>query len=1508
MHMKTLLILLVLALATIFALVCVLLTRGRAPSTCQHQPPEQEDTDDGQSLVFADLTPEEMVQVVRYLQGNLGVQLVDASRAKPSDNCIASVDLQVPAKAEVLRFLDGGGARPPREALAVLYFGNQPDPNVTEYVVGPLPTPAYHRDVTVQKYGGKVPYYRRPTLAVEYKQIAGFLKSQVFPTAPSFMRQVMEYDGASLAALTAAPRGFQSGDRITWFVLFQNVSGFFVHPVGLEVLVDHSSLDISQWAVSRVFYNGQYYRDMVQLESAYVQGRISVQKVRKAPRDGDFSSMKPRAPSAALFPLQYEPQGPRYSVRNNHVLFQAWSFAFGMSVNTGLRLFDVRHKGERVAYEISVQEALSVYGSNCPGGMSTRYMDGSFGIGRYTSPLVRGVDCPYLATYLDVHYLARSQVSRISKSALCIFEQNLGSPLRRHYSNLQSLYYGGLVNSALVVRSIATVGNYDYVWDFIFYQNGAIEGKVQATGYASSSFLHGDGLRYGNRVWEHTLGTIHTHSINYKVDLDVGAEKPISSLGSESGTGSPAGFLSVSGVGRKQAELAGTCDLLSDSHVSSRLPPHLTSNAFTPTGWSSWRAGGMDWGVPGLCEEDRGRRWHQALQVLRVRLGTEPGAAWAAALGHLLLGAGCRGIADDGGAVARGAVVLCLVLLRMEERRPCGVCCLPSFCPVGLREGEHPSAPSLRASLDCSPLRKRGKKNKPNQTQPLLSASHWEDPAAGNPPCQTVGTLSGSADMNVKTALILLILALATIFALVCVLLTRGRAPSTCQHQPPEQEDTDDGQSLVFADLTPEEMVQVVRYLQGNLGVQLVDASRAKPSDNCIASVDLQVPAKAEVLRFLDGGGARPPREALAVLYFGNQPDPNITEYVVGPLPTPAYHRDVTVQKYRGKVPYHRRPVTGKEYVDINALIQRELRKAPRFLATCCESDGTDLAILTTAPRGFKSGDRATWFVLFHSVAGTGYYLLPVGLEVLVEHRDLRVSHWQLRQVFYNGRYFASMGVLEEAFVASLLEVVRIPKPQAEAVLGSMRPQRPPGSPGPLQYEPQGPRYSIRGNRVTFQGWSIAFGMNPNSGPRLFDIRYRGERIVYELSLQEALALYGSNCPGGMLTRYLDGSFGIGRFAYELVRGLDCPYTATYVDRHYLAESETPKTNQNSLCIFEHDAALPLRRHFSDSQSLYYGGLRKNTLVIRAISTLINYDYIWDFMFHSSGAVEVRVHATGYISSSFLHGRGTDYGNRVGPHTLGTMHLHHIHYKVDLDVDGQLNSLETQDMAYKIMKEPWSMQNTIEQLYLRRERLEREDEAAFLLNTPMPRYLSFASPNPNKWGHPRSYRIQITSFAGEHLPASSPMERSISWGRYQLAVTRRKEEEPTSTSIYNQNDPWTPTVAFADFIDNETITNEDLVAWISVGFLHVPHAEDVPNTVTVGNGVGFFLRPYNYFDEDPSADSPDSIYFSSEQDARACGANPLACLPPAAACAPHLPPFRYGGFLNLSLALPPGGL
>ena len=43
-------------------------------------------------------------------------------------------------------------------------------------------------------------------------------------------------------------------------------------------------------------------------------------------------------------------------------------------------------------------------------------------------------------------------------------------------------------------------------------------------------------------------------------------------------------------------------------------------------------------------------------------------------------------------------------------------------------------------------------------------------------------------------------------------------------------------------------------------------------------------------------------------------------------------------------------------------------------------------------------------------------------------------------------------------------------------------------------------------------------------------------------------------------------------------------------------------------------------------------------------------------------------------------------------------------------------------------------------------------------------------------------------------------------------MTQRKEAEPRSSSIFNQNDPWAPTVDFADFINNETIAGE--VSWL----------------------------------------------------------------------------------------------
>ena len=79
---------------------------------------------------------------------------------------------------------------------------------------------------------------------------------------------------------------------------------------------------------------------------------------------------------------------------------------------------------------------------------------------------------------------------------------------------------------------------------------------------------------------------------------------------------------------------------------------------------------------------------------------------------------------------------------------------------------------------------------------------------------------------------------------------------------------------------------------------------------------------------------------------------------------------------------------------------------------------------------------------------------------------------------------------------------------------------------------------------------------------------------------------------------------------------------------------------------------------------------------------------------------------------------------------------------------------------------------------------------------------------------------------------SKRLLENANWARYNLAVSKRKETEPTSSSMWNQNLPGAPVVNFHKFFDGENITQEDLVAWVNVGTHHLPQAEDSPNTRT----------------------------------------------------------------------------
>ncbi|XP_041826579.1 retina-specific copper amine oxidase [Melanotaenia boesemani] len=740
----------------------------------------------------------------------------------------------------------------------------------------------------------------------------------------------------------------------------------------------------------------------------------------------------------------------------------------------------------------------------------------------------------------------------------------------------------------------------------------------------------------------------------------------------------------------------------------------------------------------------------------------------------------------------------------------------------------------------------------------------------------------------VKWVLILFFL-ISLILNIVLIGIYSGRLPkcSTQRAHPLRREH--DERSLIFADLTLEEYLEVQQFMLKQ-GLDISTNQITKPSENFLFLIELSPPKKADALAFLDRKGQKPRREATVVVFFGAKN--LIREYVVGPLPHPNYLRDITFDRYGMSLTLSKRLVTIGEYHLMFDFFQREVFSKLEKLLKESFGVGPDrqLNAFEQMPRGVRSGDRKTWVSFFRDMSGM--YIHPVGFEVLLNHESPNASQWSVDRLLYNGKYFQSVDELRGEYDKGNVKKI-VYKESRD--YGSLKPRTKPLQIGPQQFYAEGKRYSVRNNQVLYLDWSFAFGLSSLTGMRVFDVRFKDERIVYELSVQEAMSVYGSVTPGMIMTKFLDSSIGIGRFAHELVRGVDCPYEATYVDTYRYIDVPVPVRFRNSICIFEHNMGQPLRRHFSDFFHNSYGGMANSALVFRTITAIGNYDYMWDFIFYQSGSVEAKVHATGYISSSYLVDGSLKYGHQVAEKVLGNIHTHFINFKVDLDVSGVKNVFQTKDMKFVNVSLPWMTDHYAMVPQLVEKQLQTEQEAALRYDTKTPRYLHIASNTTNRWGHQRSYRLQVFTFAGDHLPESQTEERSMSWARYKVAITKHKDMEQTSSSLYNQNDVWSPAVDFSKFIDdNESIIDEDLVAWVTTGFLHIPHAEDIPNTVTVGNGGGVLLRPHNYFDEDPSINSADAVHFSPGAE-DSCDNNRMACLAQET-CGTVREPFTYHGF------------
>lgn len=735
-----------------------------------------------------------------------------------------------------------------------------------------------------------------------------------------------------------------------------------------------------------------------------------------------------------------------------------------------------------------------------------------------------------------------------------------------------------------------------------------------------------------------------------------------------------------------------------------------------------------------------------------------------------------------------------------------------------------------------------------------------------------------SDDIAIKKALIQRVVGISlfitTIILAVVIIYLATKTADThiCQHSNSDyMKPRDLNNPEVFDDLTPDEYEVVNSFMLRNKEIGIKQFDSATINSSYIFMIDLFLPNKDETIQYLDTDSKKPAREAMVTVVRGDKDPPVVEEYIVSPAPQPIQLRLYKNPSYRhDPIPYTSRPIDNVDYkflfrVVVNKLTEELYPLLMQSYGLCyhnCTKGINCLTICDFAQRGNNNGDRKSWQSVFPDV--DGFYIHPLGLEFLIDHNSTDTSQWRVEQIVYNGQQFENASALMTSYSDKSLRLVNIHSStyQSNPLYSSYEsrgdlPDKP--IQGPKLIEPEGKRYQVHGQLVMYNKWSFRYHMGASTGLQLFDVKFDGTRIAYEISLQEVLVLYSSYVQGP--ASYYHASRLIGASSMELVSGVDCPDTAIYLDTYMFANAGSTKRFKNNICVFENNGGIPMRRHYANNFEdgyRFYGGISDYHLVVRTIASIRSNDYIIDYIFYNNGAVEAKVSATGYVQAIYKLAEEEQYGSTIHEHVIADLYVHMFNYKVDVDIAGTSNRYTVFDIGLETIEQPWNPGLNKTQLKMNSTLIHAEsNESTYKWTTPQ--YHMIHNKNArSQYGLDRGYRI-LNKSPVPHLLSGQPITAAASWANYPIVVTKRKDSERYSSSIYAQNNPWNPMVDFDDFIDGDNITDEDIVAWVTIGTHHIPGTEDIPSTPTTWNQYSFYLTPHNYFSECPSVNSADTV-------------------------------------------------
>jgi primary-amine oxidase len=408
---------------------------------------------------------------------------------------------------------------------------------------------------------------------------------------------------------------------------------------------------------------------------------------------------------------------------------------------------------------------------------------------------------------------------------------------------------------------------------------------------------------------------------------------------------------------------------------------------------------------------------------------------------------------------------------------------------------------------------------------------------------------------------------------------------------------------------------------------------------------------------------------------------------------------------------------------------------------------------------------------------------------------------------------------------------------------------------------PQGSNVTVTGSEVRWDNWSFHVRLDHRLGAVLSLIRYddhgSARDIAYQLSASEMFVPYMDPSPTWSFRSYMDiGEYGFGVLATRLRPGQDCPASASFLDVTIADTKGAPVSLEGVVCIFERPSGDPLWRHDEGFNQTYE--MRGNTeLVVRMAPVVGNYDYLIDYVFDRAGDIDVRLGAFGIdetkgVASATLSdptaAADTAYGTLIGKRLVAVNHDHYMAFRIDMDVDGTTNRFVEDRIVPRRISES-APRRSLWQLESRTQAVEGP------VTTPInaAQFRVESTTRKNAFGYPTSYQLMPGHTDSSILAPDDPAQIRAGFSAYTMWASAYAPHELFAAGPYPNENPdvdGLPKWVAA----KRSIDGNDLVLWYTIGFRHVPRAEDWP--AMPGLWHGFRLRPFNFFDRSPALDVP----------------------------------------------------